>query len=119
MPSVRQSDKFVPLDFSRKPGQRARMKKLLVGVVLLGLLALGLWTIAAGAVDRLLNRTGSYKAAQASDRARALAKTLRIVDLHADTLLWGRAVDERATYGHVDVPRLVEGNVFVQAFTVV
>jgi microsomal dipeptidase-like Zn-dependent dipeptidase len=54
-----------------------------------------------------------------SARARALHERLLVVDLHADSLLWGRDLLRRGTRGHVDVPRLVEGNVAVQAFTVV
>jgi microsomal dipeptidase-like Zn-dependent dipeptidase len=38
-------------------------------------------------------------------------RTLTVVDLHADSLLWGRDLRRRATIGHVDVPRLVEGGV--------
>jgi microsomal dipeptidase-like Zn-dependent dipeptidase len=41
------------------------------------------------------------------------------VDLHADSLLWGRDLLARGARGHVDLPRLVEGNVAVQGFTVV
>lgn len=44
---------------------------------------------------------------------------LFIADLHADSLLWDRDLSERGTYGHVDIPRLIEGNVGLQAFTVV
>jgi membrane dipeptidase len=51
-----------------------------------------------------------------SERARALHQTLWVADLHADSLLWGRDLLERATRGHVDVPRLREGNVALQVF---
>lgn len=95
------------------------MRKLLTFVLVAAALAVLAWSFAARGVDRLLNRTGSFTAAMASDRARALARTLRLVDLHADTLLWGRDLNERADHGHVDVPRLSQGNVAVQAFTVV
>ena len=37
-----------------------------------------------------------------------------MADLHADSLLWGRDLLERATRGQVDVPRLREGNVALQ-----
>jgi microsomal dipeptidase-like Zn-dependent dipeptidase len=50
----------------------------------------------------------------ASDRARALHERLWIADLHADSLLWGRDLLRRADRGHVDVPRLIEGNVALQ-----
>ena len=52
----------------------------------------------------------------ASDRARALHDRLWVADLHADSLLWGRDLLARGTRGHVDVPRLVEGNVALQVF---
>ena len=45
-----------------------------------------------------------------------LHERLTIVDLHADSLLWGRDLLRRADRGHVDVPRLVEGNVALQVF---
>ncbi len=52
----------------------------------------------------------------ATERARALHETLGVVDLHADSLLWGRDLLERGDRGHVDVPRLIEGNVALQVF---
>ncbi len=50
-------------------------------------------------------------------RAAALHATLAIADMHADTLLWQRHVDEGATRGHVDLPRLQAGNVALQVFS--
>jgi microsomal dipeptidase-like Zn-dependent dipeptidase len=55
---------------------------------------------------------------QASDQARALHATLEVVDLHADSLLWGRDLLKRANQGQVDVPRLIEGNVALQVLAV-
>jgi microsomal dipeptidase-like Zn-dependent dipeptidase len=52
----------------------------------------------------------------ANERARALHETIGVVDLHADSLLWGRDLLERGDRGHVDVPRLIEGNVALQVF---
>ncbi len=52
-----------------------------------------------------------------SDGARALHEQLTIVDLHADSLLWGRDLLERSRYGHVDIPRLADGNVALQVFS--
>jgi membrane dipeptidase len=52
-----------------------------------------------------------------SDRARALHATLRVADLHADSLLFGRDLLRRADYGHVDVPRMIEGRVALQVFS--
>ena len=54
----------------------------------------------------------------ASDRARALHERLWVADLHADSLLWGRDLLRRSDRGHVDVPRLIEGNVALQVLAV-
>ena len=42
-----------------------------------------------------------------------------MADLHADTVLWDRDLLARGRRGHVDLPRLVEGGVALQAFTIV
>ncbi|HEY5629033.1 MAG TPA: membrane dipeptidase, partial [Candidatus Limnocylindrales bacterium] len=52
-----------------------------------------------------------------SDAALALHATLRIADLHADSLLFGRDLRRRGTRGHVDVPRMQAGNVALQVFS--
>ncbi|WP_366554764.1 dipeptidase [Aquibaculum sediminis] len=50
---------------------------------------------------------------------RAFHRTLFIADLHADTLNWARDPLHRSLFGHVDVPRLMDGNVALQVFTIV
>ena len=52
-------------------------------------------------------------------RGAALHSQLFIADLHADPLLWNRNLNERSRDGQVDVPRLLEGNVALQVFSVV
>ncbi|WP_224366627.1 dipeptidase [Hyalangium versicolor] len=52
-------------------------------------------------------------------RGASLHSGLLITDLHADPLLWNRDLNKRSTQGHVDVPRLIEGNVALQVFGVV
>ena len=42
-----------------------------------------------------------------------------VADLHSDALLWGRDLNDRVDRGHVDIPRLIEGGVALQAFTIV
>ena len=51
-------------------------------------------------------------------RAADLHERLTVVDLHADSLLWGRDLLDRANRGHVDVPRMIEGNAALQVFAV-
>jgi membrane dipeptidase len=50
----------------------------------------------------------------ASARARELHRELTVVDLHADSLLWGRDLSRHGNQGQVDIPRLIEGNVALQ-----
>ncbi len=69
-------------------------------------------------MERHFNRVHAPRRA-VSARARALHARLLVVDLHADSLLWGRDLREQGRRGHVDLPRLQAGNVAVQAFTVV
>ncbi len=52
-----------------------------------------------------------------SDQARALHASLRVADLHADSLLFGRDLLRRSDRGHVDVPRLIEGRVALQVLS--
>jgi microsomal dipeptidase-like Zn-dependent dipeptidase len=54
-----------------------------------------------------------------SEAAAVLHDHLFIADLHSDALLWNRNLNQRSKLGHTDFVRLVEGNVALQAFTVV
>jgi membrane dipeptidase len=93
-----------------------------------GAVAVGVAAAARPALDSLVARTerrmnpvGPGPLApplpRPSDRARALHATLRIADLHADSLLWGRDLVRRGDRGHVDIPRMLEGNVALQIFS--
>jgi microsomal dipeptidase-like Zn-dependent dipeptidase len=68
--------------------------------------------------ERRLNRVGDPGPYLVSPEAVTLHERLTIVDLHADSLLWGRDLLVRATRGHIDVPRMVEGNAALQVFAV-
>jgi membrane dipeptidase len=72
----------------------------------------GRWAV--GRTEARLCTTAALPPYVASERARALHAGLWVADLHADSLLWGRDLLQRGTRGHVDVPRLVEGNVALQ-----
>jgi membrane dipeptidase len=94
------------------------LKKLLrLGLILI-LCSVVLFVAAPPLAELTLNRvTGASSAVSA--RAQELHRRLFVADLHADSLLWGRDLLERGSRGHVDVPRLIEGNVALEAFTVV
>jgi membrane dipeptidase len=66
--------------------------------------------------ERRLNGVADPGPYLVSMEAADLHERLTIVDLHADSLLWGRDLLERGDRGHVDIPRLVEGNVALQVF---
>ncbi len=70
-----------------------------------------------GRVERGMNPVGPEPAAPVSARARELHAALRVADLHADSLLWGRDLLVRGSRGHVDVPRLIEGGIVLQVLS--
>src|SRR5690349_16403086 len=90
---------------------------VLAVVVVLALVAF--FVVVPAQVEKNMNRTLNPPPYQASERAVELHKKLLVADLHADSLLWARDLLARGSRGHVDIPRLVEGNVALQAFTVV
>jgi len=73
----------------------------------------------ASLADRLLTGVTLEPPYEASTEATKLHKSLTIIDLHADPLLWERDLLSRNNRGHVDLPRLQEGNVALQVFGVV
>ncbi len=89
-----------------------------VGVVIAGAaVALGSRLVGREMVARAERRrcpTVNPPPYAASQRATELHRQLRVVDLHADSLLWGRDLRRRSEQGQVDVPRLVDGNVWLQ-----
>jgi membrane dipeptidase len=68
-------------------------------------------------VDEQQNKVLQNPPYTASARALGLHRELTIADLHADSLLWGRDLLERGAYGQVDIPRLADGNVALQVFS--
>jgi membrane dipeptidase len=95
------------------------MRRILIGLALLIVLILLVPLVAPHIIETKYNRVLSKPPYQSSAAARSFHPKLMIVDLHADSLLWGRNLLERSSNGHVDIPRLVEGNVAIQIFDVV
>lgn len=75
------------------------------------------WAEIPSLVDQRMNKVLVRPPYSAPDKALALHSQLTIADLHADSLLWGRDLLQRDTVGHVDIPRLAEGNVALQVFS--
>jgi membrane dipeptidase len=98
--------------------RRVRRTLLILGVLVL--IAAGIFFfVLPGEVEKRMNTVLTKPPYSASERAVELHKKLLVVDMHADSLLWNRDLLERGSRGHVDIPRLIEGNVALQAFTVV
>ena len=94
-----------------------RLKK--IAVVLVIMLALILIFVPT-AVDKSKNPIREQPPYAVSEAGKALFNSLVFVaDLHADSLLWQRNLLRKHDYGHVDIPRLIETNIALQAFTLV
>lgn len=72
-----------------------------------------------GLVDARINPVLEPPPYTASPEATNLHDDLLVADLHADSLLWGRDLMVRSGRGQVDIPRLSDGNVALQVFSVV
>ena len=92
-----------------------RLRSLLFCIIILA----GVWLALPGIVERHFNQTLHAPPYQVSAQAETLHRQLLVADLHGDSLLWGRNLLRRSSRGHIDLPRLGEGNVSIQAFTVV
>ncbi len=77
------------------------------------------YALAPDIVDRRMNTVLVTTPPPTTFASLALHKSLFVADLHADELLWGRDPLTRADHGHVDVPRLQDGNVALQVFSAV
>jgi membrane dipeptidase len=83
-----------------------------------GVVLLGIWALLPSLAEKRMNRVAD-RPIPVTDRARAMHERHFVADLHADTTLWNRDLLSRGARGHVDVSRLVEGGVALQAFTIV
>lgn len=91
-----------------------RLRILLATILVLG----AAWALTPGLVEQRMNRVTNRRVV-VTPKARAIHDKYFVADLHADTTLWNRDLMVRGNRGHVDVPRLVESRVALQAFTIV
>lgn len=71
-------------------------------------------------LDKKLNRVLTPAPYLASEKAQALYNSLDFIsDLHSDVLLWSRDINQQHQHGHQDVPRMIQANLALQAFTIV
>lgn len=96
------------------------LRRILVALAILFMVAIyAFFFVLSDVVGARMNSVLSPPPYTASPSATSLHESLFVADLHADSLLWNRDLLTEGPYGQVDVPRLIKGNVALQAFTVV
>ncbi len=107
-------------DMNRKRRFRKLWQMGMLGTIALTTILLFLaYSLGPAYIDKRFNPVGIQYPEPVNADAKALHESLAIADLHADSLLWGRDLTQRADFAHVDLPRLIEGNVALQLFAVV
>lgn len=98
-----------------------RIKKFfLSALIVLIICSIAAIIIVPESIDKKLNTTHSSAPYSASPEAKQLYQSLEFIsDLHSDVLLWDRDINQRHQHGHEDIPRMIESNMALQAFTIV
>lgn len=95
------------------------MRKVLLTLLIVLLIAAGSVFALPALLDRKMNSVESPTPYPASEPAKQLHQQLFIADLHDDVLLWERDLLKRYDFGHSDLPRMLEGHVGLQVFSTV
>ena len=95
------------------------MRKALLTLLALLLIAAGSVFVLPSLLDRKMNSVESPAPYPASEPANQLHQQLFIADLHDDALLWERDLLKRYDFGHSDLPRMLEGHLGLQVFSTV
>jgi microsomal dipeptidase-like Zn-dependent dipeptidase len=95
------------------------MRKVLQAALAVAVVGVALCFWIGANLERFINRVEPVVLLGVSDEAQRIHDESFVVDLHADSLMFGRDLLARSTVGHVDLPRLQEGGVGLQMFTAV
>ncbi|MWV11510.1 peptidase M19 [Pseudomonas sp. R-28-1W-6] len=95
------------------------MRKLPLALLAVAVIGVGVFFSLPSLLDRKMNSVATPAPYPASEPATQLHQSLFVADLHDDALLWQRDILERHSYGHADLPRLLEGHVGLQVFATV
>ncbi len=94
--------------------------KLMIVVGIIFIMIVGLFVnLLPKYVEKSRNQVQTGQVTRITNETKNLHQSLFIADLHADSLLWDRNLAKKSNYGHVDIPRLIEGNIALQVFSVV
>lgn len=106
-----------PSPSSHRPRRFRRVLIALVALLLIvGFLA---FFVLPPTLASTLNSVQGKRPYQVSAEANELHQSLLVADMHADSLLWNRDLSKLGSWGAVDLPRLIEGNVGLQIFGLV
>ena len=97
--------------------RRLVFRSLIVLLVLIVVAAVAFFAAGPAYIESSRNKVEPAELPEISAEAAQLHDTLQIVDMHSDTLMWDRDLLDRSDRGHVDLPRLQEGNVALQVFS--
>ena len=94
------------------------MKRVLIVLLAIFMLAIAYvhWVL-PGRIEAPRNVVLPHEPYNISEAGQRLHEDLFIADLHSDSLLWKRDLTRRSEIGHMDLPRLAEGNVALQVFS--
>ncbi|MFK8021789.1 MAG: dipeptidase [Pseudomonadales bacterium] len=95
------------------------MKKTFWMLVILVLCVVIAKMFVPGYFERSRNVVQEFPHKKITPRAQSLHDSLFVADLHTDSLLWDRDIRQASNQGHVDLPRLRQGNVGLQVFSAV
>ena len=85
-------------------------------LMLVGIVIVLMYTVVPRFVMTSMNRVTTRGPYTVAPEAATFHKGLIVADLHADPLLWSRDIAVRSRQGHIDIPRLIEGNIALQGF---
>jgi membrane dipeptidase len=95
-----------------------RYRRVFLAITLLILCAAaGFFGFGPAIVEAGMNKVVASPLPTITEQTRQLHASLKIADMHADTLLWRRSLLDKGTRGQLDMPRLIEGNVALQIFS--
>jgi len=96
------------------------MKKIIISlIILVVVIVIAVFIFAPPIVDKRQNKVSYNDAYVISKQAQQLHDSLTIGDWHADSLLWNRDLSQLNDIGHLDIPRMQQGNLGLQMFTTV
>lgn len=102
---------------NQRPAKRRWVRRTAIATSLTVVAGVAFFVFGPGIIEQQINKLVPADLAEVTDETLAVHDRLTIVDMHTDTLMWDRDLLDRGNRGHVDLPRLEEGNVTLQVFS--